>query len=300
METIYLGDTEEGMHIYGDKYACAADAIILCNRIKTHTAFRGPHESGLLKMSVIGMGKQQGAEQVHRDGFSDLGRLLPIIGRVVMDNAPIIGGVGLVENAFDQTCCIRALTAEEIWTEEPKLLKYSKERLGRIYAKDLDVLVVDRIGKDCSGDGMDPNITGRFAVSYIEGELKVQHIAVLDLTEETHGNCNGIGLADVTTKRLVDKVDVDATYPNVVTSTVLCTPRIPLFTHTDQACIQIALRTCNYIDRDNPRIVRISDTSHLREIWISEALLPEVKANPNVEILSEPENWPFNDSGNLW
>lgn len=300
METVYLGDTEEGMHIFGDKIACAADAIILCNRIKAHTAFRGPYESGLVKMAVIGMGKQHGAEQVHQNGFSDLGRLLPMIGRVVMDHAPIIGGVGLVENAFDQTCRIRALTAEEIWTEEPGLLQYSKERLGRIYAQDLDVLVVDRIGKDCSGDGMDPNVTGRFAVPHIQGELKVQHIAVLDLTEETHGNCNGLGLADVTTKRLVDKIDVDATYPNVVTSTVLCTPRVPLFTHSDRACIQIALRTCNYIDRERPRIVRIRDTMHLREIWMSEAMLEEARQNPHLEVLSDPEPWAFDEAGNLW
>ncbi len=300
METVHLGDTAEGMPIFTDKLACAADAILLCNRIKPHTAFRGPYESGLMKMAVIGMGKQHGAEQIHVDGFYELGRLLPIIGRVVMDKTPIIGGVGLVENAFDQTCRIRALTAEEIWTEEPALLQYARERLGQIYARDIDVLVVDRIGKDCSGDGMDPNVTGRFAVPYLQGELKVQHIAVLDLTDETHGNCNGIGLADVTTRRLVDKIDVDATYPNVVTSTVLCTPRIPLFTHSDRACIQIALRTCNYIDRANPRMVRIRDTMHLREIWMSEAMLEEARADPRLEVLSDPEPWAFDERGNLW
>ena len=146
---------------------------------------------------------------------------------------------------------------------------------------------------------MDPNVTGRFAVPHIQGELKVQHIAVLDLTEETHGNCNGLGLADVTTKRLVDKIDVDATYPNVVTSTVLCTPRVPLFTHSDRACIQIALRTCNYIDRERPRIVRIRDTMHLREIWMSEAMLEEARRYPHLEVLSDPEPWAFDEAGNL-
>lgn len=300
MDTVYLGDTEEGMHIFGDRYATEADGIILCNRIKAHTAFRGPYESGLVKMAVIGMGKQHGAEQVHQNGFSDLGRLLPMIGHVVMDKAPVIGGVGLVENAFDQTCLVRALTTEEIWEEEPKLLEYSKKRLGKIYLDNIDVLVVDRIGKDCSGDGMDPNITGRFAVDYIRGDLNIQHIAVLDLTEETHGNCNGLGLADVTTKRLVDKIDVDETFPNVVTSTVLCTPKIPLFTHTDKACIQIALRTCNYIDRENPRIVRIKDTMHIEEIWVSEAMVAEASHNGNMELMEDPADWDFNESDNLW
>ena len=147
---------------------------------------------------------------------------------------------------------------------------------------------------------MDPNITGRFAVPYVKGEKKVQHIAVLDLTEETHGNCNGLGLADVTTRRLVEKIDVDCTYPNVVTSTVLCTPKIPLFTHSDKACIQIALKTCNYIDREHPRIVHIRDTMHLEEIEISEAMLEEARQNEHIQILSQPQEWPFDQEGNLW
>lgn len=150
------------------------------------------------------------------------------------------------------------------------------------------MLVVDRLGKDISGDGMDPNITGRYAVPYMQSDKKIQHIAVLDLTEETHGNCNGLGLADVTTRRVVEKIDVDCTYPNVVTSTVLCTPKIPLFTHTDRACIQIALKTCNYIDRVKPRIVHIRDTMRLEEIEISEGMLEEARANPMIEILDEP------------
>lgn len=162
------------------------------------------------------------------------------------------------------------------------------------------MLVVDRLGKDISGDGMDPNITGRFAVPYMESEKKVQHIAVLDLTEETHGNCNGLGLADVTTRRLVEKIDVDCTYPNVVTSTVLCTPKIPLFAHSDRACIQIALKTCNYIDRENPRIVHIKDTMRLEEIEISQAMLEEARANEHIQILGEPHDWPFDEEGNLW
>lgn len=300
MEVVQVGETPDGMPVYADKYAYEADAIILCGRVKAHTAFRGPYESGIMKMAVIGMGKQKGAETVHRNGFLELGKMLPIIGRVVLENTNVIGAVALVENAFDQTCMIKGMLKEEIYEEEPKLLAASKKRLGRIYFDSIDVLVVDRIGKDISGDGMDPNITGRFAVPYIHEGIEVQHIAVLDLTEETHGNCNGIGLADVTTKRLVEKVDVDCTYPNVVTSTVLCTPKIPLFTHSDQSYIQIALRTCNYIDREHPRIVRIQDTMHLEEIWISEAMLEEAEASEHVEILEKPMEWDFDEKGNLW
>lgn len=300
MEVDQLGQIPDGMPVFIDRHAHAADGIILCGRVKAHTAFRGPYESGIMKMAVIGMGKQHGAQTVHRDGFKALGEMLPVIGKVILDNAKVLGALALVENAFDETCIISGMLKEEIMEKEPPLLKRSKEFLGKIFFDDIDVLVVDRIGKDISGDGMDPNITGRFAVPYVKGEKNVQHIAVLDLTEETHGNCNGLGLADVTTKRLVDKIDVDCTFPNVVTSTVLCTPKIPLFTHSDKSCIQIALRTCNYIDRAHPRIVRIRDTMNLEQIEISEAMLPEAEASQHVEVLTQPEDWKFNEEGNLW
>lgn len=300
MEVDQIGETEDGMPVFTNRYACGADAIILCGRVKAHTAFRGPYESGILKMAVIGMGKQRGAETVHRDGFFELGRMLPKIGEVVLNHTPVIGAVALVENAFDETCRISAMKKEEIFEKEPKLLEYAKSRMGGIYFDKIDVLVVDRIGKDISGDGMDSNITGRYAVPYIPSHKEIQHIAVLDLTEETHGNCNDIGLADVTTKRLVDKIDVDCTYPNVVTSTVLGTPKIPLFTHSDRSCIQIALRTCNYIDRKRPRIVRIRDTMNLEEIWISEAMIEEARNLDQVEIIEEAADWPFDEAGNLW
>ena len=301
MEVVQVGTRpDNGWPVYVDRYAAEADGIILCGRVKAHTAFRGPYESGILKMAVIGMGKQKGAEQVHQDGFLKMGTDLPIIARVIFDKTNILGAVALGENAFDETCIIEGLLGEEVFDREPDILTRTKARLGKIFFDNLDVLVVDRIGKDISGDGMDPNITGRFAVPHVQGEKNVQHIAVLDLTEETHGNGNGLGLSDVTTARLVNKIDVDATYPNVVTSTVLCTPRIPLFARSDEDCIKIALRTCNFIDREHPRIVHIQDTMRLEEIEISEAMLEEARSNPNIEILSEPTPWPFDENGNLW
>lgn len=309
METVQVGTAEvvrspihstRTIPVYTDKYAHEADGIILCNRVKAHTAFRGDFESGIMKMSVIGMGKQKGAELVHQDGFFDMGTNLPIIGKTVLENNNIVGAVATVENAFDQTCRIEAMQAEEIWTREPELLKYSKTRLGRIYFNPIDVLVVDQIGKDISGDGMDPNVSGRWAVPYIKGDLDAQRVAVLSLTEETHGNCNGLGLADITTKRCVDQVDVDCTYPNVFTSTVVCTPKIPMFGHSDRTAIAMALHTCNFIDQQHPRIVRIKDTMRLEYIEISEALLEEAENNPNIEVLEEPRDWKFDENGNLF
>ncbi len=300
METVHIGDTPDGMQVFIDKKAFEADGIILCNRVKAHTAFRGPYESGILKMAVIGMGKQHGAESVHQDGFSKLGEMLPIIAKVIFEKANIVGAVALVENAFDQTCLITGMDRDVIFEREPEILEYAKKRMARILFDNIDVLVVDQIGKDVSGDGMDPNVTGRFCVPHVKGDISVQHIAVLDLTENTHGNCNGLGLADVTTKRLVDKIDVDVTYPNVLTSTVLITPKIPMFTHTDKSCIQLALKTCNYIDRAKPRIVHIRDTMHLGEISVSESMLESIETGQSIEILSDPEEWHFNTDGNLW
>lgn len=300
MEVVEIAKLDSGQPIYVDKHAYEADGIILCGRVKAHTAFHGHYESGICKMAVIGMGKQKGAETVHRDGFAEMGSMLPILAKKIFENTKVIGALALAENAFDETCIIEGMLAEDIMKKEPDVLRKSKARLGKIFFDNIDVLVVDRLGKDISGDGMDPNITGRFAVPHVKGTINVQHIAVLDLTEETHGNCNGLGVADVTTKRLVDKIDVDCTYPNVVTSTVMCTPKIPLFTHSDEACIQIALRTCNYIDRAHPRIVRIHDTMNIQQIYISEAMLEEAQQNENIEILSEPEAWNFDECGNLW
>ena len=179
MEVVQVGTRpDNGWPVYVDRYAAEADGIILCGRVKAHTAFRGPYESGILKMAVIGMGKQKGAEQVHQDGFLKMGTDLPIIARVIFDKTNILGAVALGENAFDETCIIEGLLGEEVFDREPDILTRTKARLGKIFFDNLDVLVVDRIGKDISGDGMDPNITGRFAVPHVQGEKNVQHIAV--------------------------------------------------------------------------------------------------------------------------
>ncbi|MFV0414590.1 MAG: lactate racemase domain-containing protein, partial [Oscillospiraceae bacterium] len=177
METVEIGRLEDGMPVYMDKYAHDADAIILSGRIKAHTAFRGPHESGLMKMAVIGMGKQHGAETVHESGFINMGALMPRVAKVVLGHANVVAAVGMIENAFDQTYKIAALTKEEIWTEEPKLLLEAKSKMGRIWFDAIDELVVDRIGKDISGDGMDPNVTGRFACAdSASGGIQVKRI----------------------------------------------------------------------------------------------------------------------------
>ena len=305
METVYLGDTVEGKPVYSDKYAHEADGVILCGRIKPHTSFRGPYESGLLKMAVIGMGKQHGAESVHESGFQNMGRIMPQFARVVFDHTNILAGVGIIENAYDQTYKIAALDAQEIWEQEPVLLQEANRMMGRLWIEKADVLVVDRLGKNISGDGMDPNVSGTFGSpgrqrNEVPGPICAQRTVVLDLTDESHGNANGIGVADVTTKRLIDKTDVDITYPNALTSTLVNMVKMPIFSHSDQGAIRLAVRICNEIDKEHPRIVRIANTMEIGHIWVSEALIDEVKAHPNLELEGEPEAWPFDEKGNLW
>lgn len=300
METVQVGTTCENLPVFVDKYAYEADGIILCGRVKAHTAFRGPYESGIMKMAVIGMGKQHGAETVHESGFVNMGRILPQAGNVILDNTNVICGIALIENAFDETYKIQAMTKQEVPEGEPPLLVEAKQKMGQLYFDNVDVLVVDRIGKNFSGDGMDPNVTGRFATEAASGGIRAQRIAVLGLSEETHHNANGIGLADVTTKRLVEEMDVDITYPNGVTSTVLHVDKIPMFTHSDKLAVQLALRSCNMIDKEHPRILHIQDTMHIEYIEISEDMLEEARNNPNIEALGEPEDWKFDENGNLW
>ncbi len=300
MDVVNIGETEDGRPTFIDKNAAEADHIIVINRIKAHTAFRGPFESGLMKMMVIGMGKQVGAETCHDLGFGEMAVNIPIFGRSILKHAPILFGIGIVENAYDETCGLEVLLPHEFEEKEPALLEYSKERLGRILFPEIDVLVVDRIGKNISGDGMDPNITGRFPTPYGSGMLNAQRVAVLDLTEETHGNCFGVGMGDFTTQRLLDKSNLEVMYINALTSTLLPATKMPMVTKNHNDAIGACIKTCNKIDRAHPRIVRISDTLHLGEILISEALLEDARKNPQIEILSDPEYMVFDEDGNLF
>jgi hypothetical protein len=190
---------------------------------------------------------------------------------------------------------------EEIEAKEPPLLEEARSHLPLILFNETDVLVVDRIGKDISGDGMDPNVTGASPCSpWVEGGVRANRTVVLDLTAETHGTAMGIGAAHTTTRRLFNKIDYDATYVNAVTSRGIDFVRIPAITENDREAVQLALRTCIGHDKERPRIIRIADSLHTETIWVSEALREEAAANPRLEILSGPEDWPFNEEGNLW
>lgn len=299
METVRVGQLPDGDEVRMDRFAHEADAVIVVGRIKAHTAFRGTYESGLVKMMAIGMGKRAGADSLHRAGFGKMGERLPLYAKVVFDNCNVIFGVAPIENEFDQTCRIEVIPAEEIFDQEPELLRYAKSRLPRILLPETDVLIVGEIGKNFSGSGMDPNVTGTFGTPYATGGIQKQRVVVLDLSEQTHDNFIGLGMADTTTKRAFEKLDTNAAYFNMLTSTVLCVGKIPMVLEDDKLAIQAALKTLTQVDREHIRVVYLKNTLSLETIMVSEALLEQVRGRDDMEILEQPHPLSFDSEGRL-
>jgi hypothetical protein len=299
MEVVELTRLPNGMPVYIDKNAYQADGIIVINRIKPHTAFRGPNESGMVKMITIGLGKQKGAESCHAYGFKHMHSLIPAMAQEILKLAPIMFGIATVENAYDHVAKVVVAGATELIETDRQLLIEAKAAMPRIEFSPIDVLVIDEIGKDISGDGMDPNITGRYPTPYPTGGPEVSKMVVLDLTEKTGGNANGVGTADFTTRRLVDKTDFQSLYANGITSTVVRPNAIPMTLDCDLDAIRAAVKTSNALDLSKVRLVRIKNTLQLGEIMISEAMLPDALSLANVTICSEPFEMQFDEMGNL-
>ncbi|MCI9347661.1 MAG: DUF362 domain-containing protein [Oscillibacter sp.] len=303
METVQVGLSGiRKQPVFVDKNASEADGILLFNRIKPHTSFRGPYESGLMKMMAIGLGKQKGAESIHHQSPAIMHELVEEYGRTILENCPVLGGIAVIENAYDDTYMIKGLTPQEIIDKEPGLKEISYKTIARLLFEKCDVLVVDKIGKNISGDGMDPNISGRFVLpQYCSGGIQAEKVVILDITDETHGNAQGIGLAEVTTRRLVNRMKLEMTYPTGVTNTFLHLMKIPMIMDNDREALQLALMCCpDAEDHDNMKLIRIPNTAHIGEIEISEGLLPLAEANPDIEILTEPYDLPFDAQGNLF
>ena len=299
METVVIGHTEDGRPVHLDKYAAQADKIIVVNRIKPHTSFRGPYESGLMKMMAIGLGKQKGAEACHSAGYKYMAKNIPAFGKVYLSNAPVVLGVGLLENAFDKTAKIAVLRSEEIEEGEPKLLKEAFRLMPQLYFDSCDVLVVDEIGKNISGGGMDPNISGAFATVYASGGIDAQLRCILSISEASHGSAYGMGAADVISRKFYEAIDFSKTYPNSITSKALSFSRMPLVMPDDRSAIALCVKSCTDVDPASPRIIRIKNTLSLGEIQISEAMLPEAEAHPNLSVVGGPEELVFDENGNL-
>lgn len=299
MEVVEVGKLAGGLPVFFDKQASEADGIAMIARVKPHTAFRGPSESGLVKMIAIGLAKQRGAESCHAYGFKRMAEHIQSMSAIALGRMPILFGVAVVENAYDRIARIAAVPARELQAADRALLIEAKANMPRLLIDSFDALIVDRMGKEISGDGMDPNITGRYATPYATGGPQFEKLAVLDLTEQTHGNAVGIGAADFTTRKLVDKIDFEATYLNSFTSTVAAVARIPVTLANDREAVLAAIKTCTAPDLAQARVVRIEDTLHLGGISISESMLAEARAHDQIEILSEPEEMRFDEQGNL-
>ena len=285
MEVVQIGQLEDNTPVLINQLALEADGIVLINRIKPHTSFRGSFESGLMKMMTIGLGSHRGATLAHARGAKRLAQLIPAWGETILAKAPVTMGLAILENAYDQTARLVGLKPEEFTTREPQLLEEAREAMPRLHVRDLDLLIVEQIGKDISGTGMDTNVIGRMMLPGIEEpeEPGAARIVVLDLTERSHGNATGMGLADIISRRLFDKIDFKATYANVFTSTFLNRAYIPVIMETDRETIAAALRVMALEDPARARVARIKNTLSLAQIQLSASLLDEFGDHPHLE-----------------
>jgi len=298
METVRIGETPSGVAVYMDRNAYEADSVIVVNRVKPHTAFRGTVESGPTKMLAIGLGKQRGAHSVHSAGWENIHQTIPEAARVAVESGKVAFGLATVENAEEEPCKIVAIPAGELEEAEAPLLEEAKRNLARLPFDEIDVLVVDEIGKNISGDGADPNVTGRYPTTAASGGPSVERMVFLGLTEETGGNANGLGMADVVTERLADSMDRPSTYMNALTSTTPAPVKTPMVMPTDEMAIAAALTMCAGVNPADARLVRIENTLKLGRIWVSEALLGQTENDERLEILEELQAMRF-DAGEI-
>ena len=297
-----VGKTKFGTPVFIDKNICRADKIIVVNRIKLHTDFKGEFESGLIKMMVIGMGKPEGAMMVHRltikHGFP---AVLTEVGSIILKKLPILFGMGIIENPYDETAFIELLRPEEMFEKEKALLKKAKKLMPRLPFDQIDILIVDELGKNVSGAGMDTNVIGRshFIGSAKPTNPKVTRIFVRDLTEVSHGNACGIGMADYTTRRLVEKIDYPSTNINCITGMTPENGRVPIFFERDRDALSTAHNNSGVFDPKDLRILWVKNTLELEYVYASQPFLKEAYSNPKLEIQGKPFDLPFDGNGNL-
>jgi len=302
METVEIGRMSWGLPVLVDRHASEADHIVLVNRVKPHTNFRCHVESGLLKMLVIGLGKHQGALLAHRAAVDvGLDRMVPEVGRFSLGKLPILFGLGTVENARHQTGLVRAMLPEEMEQGEAQMLQEAWRLLGRIPFDFLHLLVVDEIGKEISGTGMDPNVIGRMYFPPNEEPKGPRYIRILvrDLTKKTAGNAVGMGLADFATRRLANKVNFHYTYTNALTGLSPMRSKMPIIFETDRDAIQGALKTIGLTEPPDAKVARIRNTLAVEYLQASEALLPEIKGRSDLEIADGPWEFRFSEAGDL-
>ncbi|MBS0001240.1 MAG: hypothetical protein KFF73_19805 [Cyclobacteriaceae bacterium] len=300
MEVVEIPNEADPDPLYMDKHAFLSDGVLMINKIKPHTDFRGEYESGLAKMAVIGLGKEKGALAIHQYGVYGLSELLPVAAGKILSHGKILGGIALVENAYDETMMVRGLLAEEILLKEPGLLKIARENRPFFPAGNIDVLILDRMGKNISGAGIDTNIIGRIRIRGQQEPASpvIKSIMVTDLTDESHGNATGVGLADVVTGKLAGKIDYGVTYTNIVTSSFLERGKLPVVAYTDQDALAYSLRSCGFIQPGEERIIRAKDTLHLDQLYVSDSIFREIQQKENIDVI-DWDVWLMDERGML-
>ena len=302
MDVIQIGKVENKIPIYFSKIAMESDGIIALNRVKMHTDFKSNLiESGMSKILAIGLGKAKGASSIHSLGVYGLKNVIPQAAELIIKKAPIIQGIGILENSYDQTMKISFVPPEDIIKVDSELLKKSKKVMPTLPIENLDIVITQEMGKNISGTGFDTNVIGRL---YINGEKEsmkpmIKRLIVFDLTEESHGNALGIGLADITTRKLVDKINYKDMYANTITSTFLNRAKIPIIADTEKEAIEIALKTCWELEQNNLKLLIMKNTLELEYLYVSKAAWDEIKDDKNIDACGEWENLAFAENGKM-
>src|ERR687894_426789 len=294
-----VGETSSGVEVFMDKNAYEADAVVVVNRVKPHTAFRGPVESGPTKMLAIGLGKQRGAYSIHSAGWDAIHETIPQAARVAVGTGKVAFGLAVLENADERPYKLAAIPAEVLEEAEAPLLEEAKRNLLRLPFEELDVLIVDEIGKNISGDGADPNVTGRYPTTAASGGPRIERVVFLGLTDETGGNANGLGAADVVTERLAGAMDRPSTYMNALTSTTPVPVKTPMVMPTDRMAVAAALTMCAGVSPARTRLARVKNTLKLRQMWVSEVLLEEAEKSGPLRVIEGPGPMRFDEHGAL-
>jgi Domain of unknown function (DUF362) len=302
MDVEEIGSTPDGLAIVVDSMACKADHIVVINRVKPHTKFEGPIESGLIKMLAIGMGNHKGARHYHQAAVRmGMGKVIQTAGKVILDRLPVLCGLGLVENGYDQLATIRAVPAKDFVPCEKHLLMEARKRMARIPFSDIDLLIIDEMGKNISGTGMDTNITGvnRDILGSFSSEPQTRRLFVRDLTPETEGNAIGVGLADFTTTRLINKIDRQKTYINSLAGISPEKAAIPMYFDTDRQCMDAAIQCLGMVPAEELRVVHIKNTRSLKTLNVSVAYKNEIKMNASLRLTSDWKTMPFDGEENI-
>jgi hypothetical protein len=301
MTTVEIGTNRWGEPVYWDRNAWEADAVVSVSRVKPHTDFRGRYESGIVKMLVIGLGKRDGAARLHRLGIRGLTEMLPESGRLIIEKTRFAAGLAVLENAREETALVRAVDRDRLLEEEPPLLEQARGLMGRLPFEQLDLLVIGEIGKNYSGAGIDPNVVGRLLIETQQEPLspRITRICALDLSPESHGNGTGVGIADLTTERLLGKIDPVPFRMNNLTACFLRRSQIPFSFPTDQECIAMGLQTCWQPSLPAVRMVVIPNTLELTELWVSRPLVEEAQTRPHLETTGDLQALPFDAAGFL-